>query len=246
MRPSPIMKRTPLRTIRRARLPGYNVARGCRTPALYGLRIVREGATEETSPNGCALAFPVRMRVFYSTGKVMETQTHFISDEGWVDFGGEQVQVELWAHREVAGREMRATIEYSIEPGPQARLAPPESTRCMYDSGVVANGAVINSGFIILRECRELLFIVHNGDTAARNLTEMVNLNEEDGDWGATLSPATTIRAVVAGATEFGAYGPGANATGNAWAIARLPPTKAAYVLGATECGNARLTILGR
>jgi hypothetical protein len=186
------------------------------------------------------------MRVYAATGKERLAEEYFIHDEGWHDFGGIAVQVELWAHRHQVAALARATIEYSTVPLGRIPGTTPEASRCMYDSGVVAGGFAISTGQMVTRECKELLFVVNNGDGAARNLAELILLNEEDGLAGTVIRAMTTLRAVAAGATEVGAYGPAASALGNDFAIARLPPPLVQYTLVAGAGGNARLTIFGR
>jgi hypothetical protein len=112
----------------------------------------------------------------------------------------------------------------------------------VYDSGVVAAGAVIDTDVLNLVAVEQLLFIVDNAGAAARNLNETMYLEDSV---TALLGPSL-LRTVVAGAKESGIYGPGALATGSTFAVSRIPPPRARYQLVAGGAAAARLTIIGR
>jgi hypothetical protein len=112
--------------------------------------------------------------------------------------------------------------------------------RILFDGSSI-NGAAIGSGTLELDGVLDLLFIVHNAGALPRNLTEEMFHTD-----GTSLIGPTTLRAVVAGAKELGAYGPGALATGAAFAVSRIPPPRSRFQLDAAGAGAARLTIIGR
>lgn len=236
-----------LRTIHYASLPGAATTAGLRTPALTGVRFLPASAGWPTTAALKPGAFPIRARIRSEDGTQILADSFFIYDEGWLDFGGLKVQLELWSAAYEIPNRSRFVIQYAENP--QARAPEPTKprTRLLYASGDVPLGAIIQTGALRLDDVEELLIIVTNGDAAPRNLTEGIMLPQDMADPDPTwILAGTTLRAVAAGATELGTYGRAANATGSTFAIARTPPPWATYTLAAGAAGISTLTIFGR
>lgn len=172
-----------------------------------------------------------------------------VLDDGWnTQPTGRDWRIEhVSSQAVIQGNDIRyaflvETVDDLDECGQVNRPTPRE---LLYDSGAVAGNVAIATPILDLTGIRDLLFIIGNtGGPVVRNFYEEVY--DEDGL--TSLVPATLLRAVAGGAYEFGAYGPGANATGSAFAVARLPPSRAKYTLGPDGTGTTigRVTIIGR
>ncbi len=112
----------------------------------------------------------------------------------------------------------------------------------LYDSGVVAAGALIETPVLDLTVVEALLVVVLNGGAVARNVGFTSYLED-----GATVIWSTSaLRAVLAGATEsivIGSYGAASQVT-----LVQTSPVRVRekWTLAAGGAGNGRLTLFGR
>lgn len=113
----------------------------------------------------------------------------------------------------------------------------------VYDSGVVASGAIITSPTLDTSMAKELLIVVINSSgTNTRALT--LDILTEDGV--TTLKSALALRTVGTSATELIVIANAAVATVVTAVIAMPIPPKLVLGLAAAGSSNGRLTIFGR
>jgi len=122
---------------------------------------------------------------------------------------------------------------------------PPETVgygRVIYDSGIVASGAVINSGILDLRCFSSIRIIAYNADGAAtRALTCQEYLSDLATPIPSTSTPFTIATVATSSASRYG-FAPLAKFTADPSAGV---PVAASFSLATNGSSNGRLTIVG-
>lgn len=114
--------------------------------------------------------------------------------------------------------------------------------RVLWDSGIVADGAVITSPVLDMSAYKEALIIIDNQSAGNRNLTMTAYLES-----GVSLGATPAIVQSFPGVTHNG-YGMGAGVTGGSKGYQAPLPTRALWSLsiGAGGGNTGRMTIIGR
>lgn len=113
--------------------------------------------------------------------------------------------------------------------------------KLVYDSGLVAAGAVINSGVIDVSGADQLLVLVINSGAAGR----VISVSAYD-DAGSVLLDTPYAPTVTAATTARYAFGNGVVATGLTGAMSIPLPNKMSFSLAAGGAGNGRIVVWAR